>query len=64
MTIDFYDDVLMPFVFGFAVVFALFIVGLLLYGIFIGNLLATAFALLLLSTWAIGFPLWRKYRYG
>lgn len=64
MTIDLFDDVLGPFIIGFVVIAGLTVVGGLVYILIKGNILALIFIMTVLIMWAIGFPLWRKYKYG
>lgn len=64
MTIDIYDDVLMPFTIGLLVGVGFFIVGFLFYLLLNESLIAAILILSILMIWAVGFPIWRKFRYG
>lgn len=64
MTVDLYDNVLMPFTIGLLVILGFLAVGYLLYVLVTDSLIAFIVILIILVAWAIGFPIWRKYRYG
>ena len=64
MTIDPFDDVLMPLTIGLLIGVGFLIVGFLFYLLLNETLIAAFFILCIIMTWAIGFPIWRHHKYG
>ena len=64
MTIDLYDDVLMPFVIGFLVVLGFTIIIGWFYLRLEKNTMALFFMIFVSCVWAIGFVIWRRHIYG
>ncbi len=64
MTIDLYDDVLMPFVIGLLIAVGFTMVGVLIFLMLEESMVAVLIILAVLIIWSMGFPVWRKYKYG
>ncbi len=64
MTIDLYDDVLMPFIIGLIIISGFIMIGVLVYMLIEGKILAFILIMSILILWAIGFPIWRRHIYG